>query len=255
MQNEILPFSFEGHQIRTVVIDGEPWFVARDVAAALGYIDTASAIKQHTKGVAKHHPLETLGGTQNLRVIAEPDVLRLIIGSKLPAAAEFEKLVFEEILPKIRKTGTYGVPAMLTPEQIVHQALQITAAKVAELEARALDDAPKVEYVDLFVSPDDMDTIRALGNAIGEKEGVIRDLLIGKGWIYRKHIGRRYSVSKGHTEDVTEYWPAAEHKAKFRLVPQHNAPRHHNNQVRQTLYVTPEGKTAVARLFGKAAAA
>ncbi|MFZ4843920.1 Rha family transcriptional regulator [Mycetocola saprophilus] len=143
----------------------------------------------------------------------------------------------------------------LTPEQIVAQALQITTARVAELTQKVELDAPKVEYMDTFVSPDDLFLIRAVGNEIDENENTIRDLLIDKGWIYRKHIGRRFSMSKGRTEDVTEYWPSSEHKAKFRLVPQHNAPRHHNNQVRQTLYVTWDGKVAIARLFGKEAAA
>jgi hypothetical protein len=71
-------------------------------------------MSDHCKGVTKRYPLSTAGGIQELRVIAEPDVLRLIVNCTLPAAERFERLVFEEILPSIRKTGSYssgGQPA------------------------------------------------------------------------------------------------------------------------------------------------
>lgn len=81
-----IPFQFESHTIRTLTLDGEPWFVGKDVAEALGYKDTVNALKLHCKGVAKYHPLPTGGGTQDVRVINEPDVYRLITGSTLPKA-------------------------------------------------------------------------------------------------------------------------------------------------------------------------
>lgn len=114
--NDITPYNFEGAEVRTVVIDGEPWFVGKDVAEALGYSDPTTAIRSHCKGVQKLHPLQTGGGRQEVRVLAEPDVLRLIVSSSLPAAERFERWVFDEVLPSIRRTGGYGVPAgMLTP--------------------------------------------------------------------------------------------------------------------------------------------
>lgn len=105
----IVPFNFQSHQIRTVIDDhGEPLFIAKDIAVALGYKDATNAIKQHCRGVAKHHPIaDSLGRDQRARVIREPDLYRLIASSKLPTAQEFESLVFDEILPTIRKTGTY----------------------------------------------------------------------------------------------------------------------------------------------------
>ncbi|WP_245214513.1 BRO-N domain-containing protein [Pararoseomonas indoligenes] len=106
-----LSLVFEGAEVRVVTIGEEPHFVGRDVAERLGYADPTSALKQHCKGVAKHHPLQTTGGMQNLRVLSEPDVLRLIMGSTLPAAERFERWVFEEVLPSIRRTGTYTAPA------------------------------------------------------------------------------------------------------------------------------------------------
>lgn len=108
--SDLSVFAFDSQAVRVVMVDGEPWFVGKDVAEVLGYTDTVNAIKQHCKGVVKRHPLSTPGGTQELRVISEPDMLRLIVGSKLPAAERFERWVFEEVLPSIRKTGAYVDP-------------------------------------------------------------------------------------------------------------------------------------------------
>lgn len=120
----LIPFHFEGRSVRVVKIDGEPWFVGKDVAEAIGYADTTNAIKQHCKGVAKHHPLATAGGMQEVRVLSEPDVLRLIVKSGLPAADKFERLVFEEILPTIRKTGSYSIRPT-QPTEVAAQAARL----------------------------------------------------------------------------------------------------------------------------------
>ncbi|RCW73839.1 BRO-N domain-containing protein [Pseudorhodoferax soli] len=113
--NSITPFKFDGASVRVIDIDGEPHFVGKDVAEALGYGDPTTAIRSHCKGVQKLHPLQTAGGRQDVRVLAEPDVLRLIVASNLPAAERFERWVFEEVLPSIRRTGGYTVPSR-TPQ-------------------------------------------------------------------------------------------------------------------------------------------
>jgi prophage antirepressor-like protein len=75
----------------------------------LGYKDTSKAIKQHCRGGAKHHPIvDSLGREQEVRIINEGDVFRLIVSSRLPQAQLFEKWLFEEVLPQIRRTGSYG---------------------------------------------------------------------------------------------------------------------------------------------------
>lgn len=108
--SNLIPFQFEGRAIRVVTDDsGEPMFVGKDICEALGYADAKTAIRNHCKGVQKQHPLQTAGGIQEMRVLSEPDVLRLIVNCTLPAAQAFEQLVFEEILPSIRKTGGYQV--------------------------------------------------------------------------------------------------------------------------------------------------
>lgn len=111
MNAQIMPHYFGAQEIRTVTIDGEPWFVARDVAEVLGYKDTVNAVKQHCRGVVKRHPIiDALGRTQEVRIIREPDLYRLTAGSTLPAAARFEAWIFEEVLPTLRKRGRYSTP-------------------------------------------------------------------------------------------------------------------------------------------------
>ena len=94
MKNEITQFNYGALRVRTVMIDGEPWFVAKDVAVALGYGDTVNAIKRHCRGVAKQHPIaDRLGRMQNVRVIREPDIYRMVMGSNLESAEQFEEWV------------------------------------------------------------------------------------------------------------------------------------------------------------------
>ncbi len=110
--SNVIPFDFKGAPVRVVTDEtGELWFVGRDVCANLGYADPNKAMQQHCKGAVKRHPLMTAGGSQEMRILSEPDALRLIVNSKLPAAVEFERWVFEDVLPSIRKTGGYQVAA------------------------------------------------------------------------------------------------------------------------------------------------
>ena len=111
--SSIVPFSFKGAGVRVVADDhGESWFVGRDLCSALGYADQTSAMKQHCRGVVKYHPIaDSLGRMQDTRILAEPDMLRLVINSQLPAAEQFERWVFEDVLPTIRRTGSYQMPA------------------------------------------------------------------------------------------------------------------------------------------------
>ncbi|MDO9225200.1 MAG: BRO family protein [Pseudomonadota bacterium] len=114
--NNIIPFQFNSHSIRVVTSEsGDPQFVGKDVCESLGYADHINAMKLHCRGVAKRHPLPTAGGVQELRVLAESDVMRLIVNSTLPSAEPFERWVFEEVLPSIRKTGAYAMPGAALP--------------------------------------------------------------------------------------------------------------------------------------------
>lgn len=95
-------------EIRTIDIDGKTYFVARDVAKALGYAKPENAVLAHCKGTLKRG-IPTKGGKQLMNVIPEGDLYRLVANSELPAAEEFESWIFDEVIPTIRKTGTYSI--------------------------------------------------------------------------------------------------------------------------------------------------
>lgn len=94
-------------QVRSLIIDEKIYFVGKDIATALGYKNTRDAISRHCKGVVKHDILDITGVEQQMNIIPESDMYRLIFGSHLPEAEKFEEWVVEEVLPQLRKSGVY----------------------------------------------------------------------------------------------------------------------------------------------------
>ena len=105
--NELKIFqNSEFGELGVLTIDGKEFFPASQCAAILGYKSPKDAISTHCKGAVKHR-LPTNGGTQEVKYIPEGDLYRLIIRSKLPSAEKFERWVFDEVLPELRKNGSY----------------------------------------------------------------------------------------------------------------------------------------------------
>ena len=124
-------------ELRTVEIDGEPWFVGKDVAAALRYTNSRDAIATHVfaddKGVES---IDTLGGRQKMTIINESGLYALVFGSRLKIAKEFKHWVTSEVLPSIRKNGAYiRNQENMTPAEIVAHGL-IAAQKIIEDKER-----------------------------------------------------------------------------------------------------------------------
>ena len=140
MTNNLMTFedSLFG-EIRLVDVEGKPYFVGKDIANALGYANPHRAIREHCKGVNELFA-PTNGGMQKIKFIPEGDIYRLIIKSKLPQAEKFERWVFDEVLPQIRKTGGYiSVTEQDDEEAIMSKALMIaqkTLEKKGELIMR-----------------------------------------------------------------------------------------------------------------------
>lgn len=134
--SNITSFNFNGADVRTIVLpNGEPGFVGKDVAERLGYEDPTTAIRSHCRGVQLLHPIpDALGRLQSTRILTEPDVLRLIVSSTLPEAEAFERWVFEDVLPSIRRTGQYVAPKPAAEYRPISLEAEIAAA------ARVLSD-------------------------------------------------------------------------------------------------------------------
>ena len=137
--------SEEFGEIRTIEIDGKPYFVANDVARALGYKRPADAVTAHCKGSVKHRYL-TDGGEQELKVIPEGDIYRLIVRSKLPSAERFEKWVFDEVIPSIRTNGGYiAGQETLSDEDLMAKAILVAQKKIKERDQIIEQQKQKIE--------------------------------------------------------------------------------------------------------------
>lgn len=119
-------------QVRTVTINDEPWFVGKDVARSLGYTNSSKALADHVddedKGVTKRY---TLGGTQQMTIINESGLYALIFGSRLESARKFKRWVTSEVLPSIRKTGSYA--GGLTKDDYIKAAQIVAKCEVDRL--------------------------------------------------------------------------------------------------------------------------
>ena len=141
-------------QVRTVDFNGKTYFVANDVAKALGYVETAKAVRTHCKGVSEMD-IPTNGGIQKAKIIPEGDVYRLIVHSKLPSAQKFECWVFDEVLPSIHKHGLYAVDELLNNPEFAIKAF--TALK-EEREKRAIAELKITEQKETI--SDQQETIK-----------------------------------------------------------------------------------------------
>lgn len=157
--NELKNFTFEDQQIRVLTIEGEPWFVGKDVAEVLGYSNSRKAIADHVdsedKGVTK---CDTLGGTQKLTVINESGLYSLILGSKLPTAKKFKHWVTSEVLPTIRKHGAYmtdaKAAAIVTDKGSLADLLQQAAEQLKRKDIQIEQMKPKALFADAVSTSD-----------------------------------------------------------------------------------------------------
>lgn len=144
--------SEEFGEIRTIEIDGKPYFVGTDVAKALGYSNPRKAIIDHCKGVTKRDT-PTSSGIQSMSYINEGDLYRLIMKSKLPSAEKFESWVMDEVLPAIRKTGSYQKPMTVAEQiQLLAQGNQDHEERIEKLENTMTIDYGQQKYLGDLVS-------------------------------------------------------------------------------------------------------
>lgn len=169
--------------IRTIEEDGKVIFCGSDIAKALGYARPNDAVSQHCRSTAKHRIATSQGNMAETNFIPEGDVYRLITHSKLPSAEQFERWVFDEVLPSIRKHGAYMTPetleaAILNPDTMIRLLTELKdeRGKREALQEQAKLDAPKVLFADAVATShtsiligDLAKLIRQNGVEIGQK--------------------------------------------------------------------------------------
>lgn len=146
--NEVQLFNFENHEVRSLLINSEPWFVGKDVAKILGYKDTSDALKKHVDGEDKlTRRFADSGQSREMYIINESGLYSLVLSSKLPSAKKFKRWVTSEVLPALRKTGQYQVKELSGSELMAKaliEAQNVLAAKDKQIEQMK----PKVVFAD-----------------------------------------------------------------------------------------------------------
>ena len=146
VMNEVQIFENEEFgRVRTVEIDGRPYFAATDIATALGYTNPNKAVNDHCRAITKRStPIS--GKIQSINFIPEGDIYRLVVRSKLPSAERFESWVFDEVLPSIRKNGGYiAGQESLSDDELMAKAVLVAQKKIAERDAIIAQQSQKIE--------------------------------------------------------------------------------------------------------------
>ena len=207
--NELMIFENPAFgKARAMQIDGEPWFVGKDVAEMLGYSNSRKAIADHvdeedkTDGVTIR---DTIGREQNPVLINESGLYSLILSSKLPAAREIKRWVTSEVLPSIRKNGGYIMgQETMTDDELIAKALIATQRILQQREARinslevensalAVDKAimqPKAAYFDELVERNTLTNFRETAKQLGIRQKDLITFLLEKKYIYRDKRGK-----------------------------------------------------------------
>ncbi|MGV9744630.1 BRO family protein [Rhodococcus zopfii] len=183
----VTPFQYGDNAVRTIAIDGEPWFVLADLTAVLGLRQFRT--DRLEDGLIRNHPiLDSLGRTQNATIVSEAGMYEVVIRSDKPEAATFRRWITAEVLPTIRKTGGYGTAPALTEDEIVAQALAITTRKVEALTAQVAELEPKADLADTYLtSQGGARLVREVAKMLGWKEKDLRRWLIEERMIFAKH--------------------------------------------------------------------
>lgn len=191
--NEVKIFNSEEFgEVRTVIINGEPWFVGRDVAKSLGYAKPEGAIRNNVdkedtlmEGVA-----DSLGRVQQTLIINESGLYSLIFGSQLESAKRFKKWVTSEVLPSIRQNGGYiANQENLTREQIVANALIVAQNIIADKDKQIKELSPKADYFDSLVDSKLLTNFRDTAKELSYSQTEFTGWLLVKGYVYKDSKG------------------------------------------------------------------
>lgn len=179
--------SEEFGQIRTVDVDGEIYFVGKDVAAALGYLAERNAIAAHVDNDDKMtHRISASGQNRDMTIINESGLYSLVLSSGLPNAKKFKRWITTEVIPSIRKNGGYMInQENMTPEQIVANALIVAQNIIANKDKQIAEMTPKADYFDALVDRKLNTSIRDTAKELGIGERYFVQFLTEQRYIYR----------------------------------------------------------------------
>jgi prophage antirepressor-like protein len=248
-QEPLAVFSFPetGQNVRTVTLDTEPWFVAVDVAEILDLGNLHSSLAHLDDDERSLHTVER--GQRSMSIVSEPGLYSLILRSRKPQAKAFKRWVTHEVLPAIRKTGSYSVALPQSYAEALRELASTVEQRdhaVAELETAK----PKADAFDTYIAADDTDMLlRTAAKMLGTGERTLRRHLLDAGFIF---------WTRNHTAcGRAQYEPYAAHQGNGLFALKKTTVTHETfgDCNHQTVYVTPKGLEAVRRSIAKQASA
>ena len=204
-RQNIKSFDYNGQEVRTVEMNGQPWFVAADVCMVLEIgnpSQAASRLDDDEKGIISN---DTPGGKQKMTIVSESGLYSLILGSRKPEAKQFKRWITHEVIPSIRKTGGYiAGQETLSPEELMAKALLVAKQTLAERDARIneLSTAnseltvqnqillPRAQYFDELVDRNLLTNFRETAKELGIAPKRFVNWLIEQKYIYRDKKGK-----------------------------------------------------------------
>lgn len=197
--NNIQIFKYENNDVRTVEMNGEPWFVLKDVCGVLGLSNhKVTAQRLDRDEVSQTYLTDSIGRKQETTVINESGLYSVILRSDKPEAKPFRKWVTSEVLPSIRKNGGYiAGQEQMTPEELMAKALLVANKTLAERDARISELTvqntimfPKARYFDELVDRNTLTNFRETAKELGISEKAFIRFLIDKKYIFRNQRGK-----------------------------------------------------------------
>ncbi|MBF6459842.1 phage antirepressor [Nocardia puris] len=164
---QLMPFTYGITLVRVVVIDGEPWFVLADLCKVLDIAqprNVAARLADDQKGVRQ---MDTPGGRQGMTIVNESGMYEVVIRSDKPDAVTFRRWITGDVLPMIRKTGSYGAPTMPTGKELLARAILEAADTIKELDAKVAELAPKADFYDELMDANGAYSLLATSKILG----------------------------------------------------------------------------------------
>ena len=233
-------FRYSGRDVRVILIDCEPWFVAADVCTVLDLGSphkVVAALDEDEKG---RTTVPTLGGPQEVAIVNEPGLYALIGRSRKPEAKPFKRWINHEVLPSIRRTGSYGTPALpdlRTPGGILALAEQFaeTARQLVAAEQRAAIMAPKAEAYDEFLTAEGDYLIGVVGKMLG----------IGQNTLFARLRAEHILINGGQRHNT----PYQQYMRHFRVVARDYKDSDGNAHANYTTFVKPSGVDFIRKVL------
>jgi prophage antirepressor-like protein len=227
-------FTFEQKEVRTVVENNEVWFVAKDVCDVLELIDVSMTVKRLDEDEKDTKIICTLGGNQNMSVVNESGLYSLVLTSNKPQAKKFKKWITSEVIPSIRKTGSYS---MMSPEEMALQVISYLQNKVEEQKQKIEILAPKALVYDETMKIENLMTIREVSKLAKAGSGIFWSWLKTTKIVYKEN-----GINLPYQPYIEKGWFEVKWKTRYIGEKELNYPQ---------IYVTSKGAAKLIEKWNK----